>query len=67
MTDTVLTRGLKEQRPFPDSVFESMWKTCSCGRGNRKLASRGRVTAQKNVLSGQEALRPSLLFAQALI
>lgn len=37
MTDTVLTRGLKEHLPFPDSVFESMWKTCSCRRGNRKL------------------------------
>lgn len=29
MTETVLTLGLKEHLPFPDSALESMWNTCS--------------------------------------
>lgn len=62
MTDTVLTRGLKEHRPFPDSVFESMWKTCSCGRGNRKLASRGPAKHKRTFL-GWESRRYIALFA----
>lgn len=36
MTDTVFTWGLKEHLPFPDSVFESMWKICSCAREKSK-------------------------------
>lgn len=36
MTDTVLTSGLNEHLPFPDSVLESMWKTRSCGDGKKK-------------------------------
>lgn len=35
MTETVLTSGLKEHLPFPDSVLESMWNTCSC-RGEKE-------------------------------
>lgn len=36
MTETVFTLGLKEHLPFPDSVLESMWNTCSCNREERK-------------------------------
>lgn len=28
--ETVLTRGLKEHLPFPDSDLESIWNVCSC-------------------------------------